>query len=564
MGRKGGGDAALQLARKLSRVGMSGEYSSVALEEGAVERASYDDTVAAEALEPEPSPIGDGPADGSVGLDVLMELYGVMVPPASSMSMPITNASVDVKPMPDARRTTAYEAACDSSEVVVAAEQPGLALGEEGSEEAAEAPATPLDFTTAYEFAVRMFTNGKDAPISCGGDAMFDDATVGDCGTVKSVVQKLYRDRPGDICRSPERPDLRLSQEEAQGHLMGNLVIGELLANEARRTGKAVDNILSKEAKDAAAAKEAAKGPRKRARALPDEAAREEALKAIDDDLAAQLARRLRATPTISLQLPARRTVVVELKPKVIKPEAAEAKAVNKLARLRADAARTEAAVLPAEAAAVAAKRRLERAEQALADLHSLRFNQALSGWKVPLPAKGDEHDEPYQAHLEEQQELDAQLEVLQPRVASLRREWLAAQDASEDARSAAEDARDAVALEECTRADARRRAERDAEWAALREEYERERAESEVRMAESRARVDASMTALARLKRARSPSDMPTVAAPKVFKLTGMSAAEVGSIASQVSQESIGPLYWDDSAWDGYNRAVQREYGSD
>ena len=42
------------------------------------------------------------------------------------------------------------------------------------------------------------------------------------------------------------------------------------------------------------------------------------------------------------------------------------------------------------------------------------------------------------------------------------------------------------------------------------------------------------------------------------------MSAADVGSMASQVSQESIGTLYWDESAWDGFNRAVRREYGSD
>jgi len=68
----------------------------------------------------------------------------------------------------------------------------------------------------------------------------------------------------------------------------------------------------------------------------------------------------------------------------------------------------------------------------------------------------------------------------------------------------------------------------------------------------------------LSRLKRELSPASCPTVTAPKVFKLTGMSAADVGSMASQVSQESIGALYWDESAWDGYNRAVRREYGSD
>ena len=62
---------------------------------------------------------------------------------------------------------------------------------------------------------------------------MLRDATFGDCCMVKAVVQALFSERLSDICRcrSPARPDLRLSKEEAQGHLIGNLVIGELLAD---------------------------------------------------------------------------------------------------------------------------------------------------------------------------------------------------------------------------------------------------------------------------------------------------------------------------------------------
>ena len=436
---------------------MSATGDGVPLDDGSMERASYADNGASEALEAEHIPIADGPSDCSVGHDVLMELYGVMVPPTSSTTASVTNAHVDVAPMANGHRTTTSEAAFSSSEMPVEAERPGLASGEEGSEEAAEAAAVPLDFTTAYQFAVRMFTNGKDASISCGGNAMLDEATVGDCVTVKSVVQALYRDRPGDICRSPERPDLRLSQEEAQGHLIGNLVIGELLANEARRTGKAVDNILNKEAKDAVAAKEAAKGPRKRARAQPDEAAQEEALKAIEDDFAAQLARRLRATPSISLQLPPRNTALVKSEPKIVKREAAAAKAADKLARLRTAAARAEAAVLPAELNHTAAKRRLERARAAFAELRSLRFEHALAGARVPMPEPGAECDEPYQAHVREQVELDGEMEALDAKVSMLRSACSAAEDAAEDARDAAEDARNAVAAEERTRAAAAR-----------------------------------------------------------------------------------------------------------
>ena len=537
-------------------------------EAGLPERSSYDDPGAAEALEPEPAPIHDGPAEGSVGHDIFMDLYGCMVPPPSFTSMSVTSTGKDVETMPDAFRSTTSEAAFGSSEMAVEAEQPGLASGEEGSKQAAEAAAAPLDFTSAYEFAVRMFTNGKDASISRGGNAVLDEAMVGDCGTVKAVIQALFRDRLGDICRSPERPDLRLSQEEAQGHLIGNLVIGELLANEGRRVGKCVDNIVAKEAKDAAAAKEAAKGPRKKARALTDEAAREAALKAIDNDLEAQLARRLRRPPTISLQLPPRNTTLVKSEPKAVKPEVAEAKAVDKLARLRTAAARAEAAVLPAGAHHTAAQRRLERARAALSDLHSLRFNLALAGAKVPLPDGQSECDEPYEAHMQKQAELDDEVEALEARVARLRTECNAAEDAADDARDAAELARDAVAAEERSRAAAARAAERAAEWAAewaaQEEERECEQEESQARLAAARANVAAAEAALARVKRVRQQSDMPTAAAPKVFKLTGMSAADVSSIASQVSQESTGPLFWDESAWDAYDRAVEREYGSE
>ena len=53
----------------------------------------------------------------------------------------------------------------------------------------------------------------------------------------------------------------------------------------------------------------------------------------------------------------------------------AVAAAADKLARLRAAAARAEAAVLPAEAHLTAAKRRVERAQQAREDLASLIFH---------------------------------------------------------------------------------------------------------------------------------------------------------------------------------------------
>ena len=303
---------------------MSATGDGVPLDDGSMEHASYDETGAAEALEADAAPVRDGPSADTAGHGAPMEFDGQSVSADMMAELYGTIGELGSLPMCNGERTMPNEGNAGNIGVTVEPERPGLGPAGEGSEAAAEAPAAPLNYDSAYQWAVRMFAVGSDAAIDIGGDAVLADAPVGVCCMVKQVVQDLYRNQPNDIGRSPERPDLRLSQEEAQGYLVGNLVIGELLAHEGRAVGKRVDNVVAKENKDAAAAKEAAKGPRKKARALQDDEAREAALKAIDDDLEAQRARRLRAAPTVSLQLPPRRTVVVESKPKVLKPEAAE------------------------------------------------------------------------------------------------------------------------------------------------------------------------------------------------------------------------------------------------
>ena len=90
-------------------------------------------------------------------------------------------------------------------------------------------------------------------------------------------MQAVFSDHADNVCRSPERPDLRLSKEEAQGHLAGNLVIGELLPVEARAVGKRVDNHIMAEAEASKKASKRAKEKRRTARAKADEAARREA-----------------------------------------------------------------------------------------------------------------------------------------------------------------------------------------------------------------------------------------------------------------------------------------------
>ena len=108
-----------------------------------------------------------------------------------------------------------------------------------------------MDEATLYAWVVRMVGGGKDSSIMLGGKPVCEKPTIGLCVRSKAAVAKAFTERAGDICRSPERPDLRLSKEEAQGHLMGNLVVGELLVEEARSVGKDIDNVCRREAAQA-------------------------------------------------------------------------------------------------------------------------------------------------------------------------------------------------------------------------------------------------------------------------------------------------------------------------
>ena len=66
--------------------------------------------------------------------------------------------------------------------------------------------------------------------------------TVELCWLAKQAVQTLFEKQRKQQCRSPERPDLPLSQEEASGFLCAAALGVELLPTEARALGKRVEN----------------------------------------------------------------------------------------------------------------------------------------------------------------------------------------------------------------------------------------------------------------------------------------------------------------------------------
>ena len=74
-----------------------------------------------------------------------------------------------------------------------------------------------------------MFCGGRENLVLRAGDPIVEKVTVELTTSIRAVVTAIFHDFADRICSSSERPDLRLAEEEALGHLAGSLVVGELL-----------------------------------------------------------------------------------------------------------------------------------------------------------------------------------------------------------------------------------------------------------------------------------------------------------------------------------------------
>jgi hypothetical protein len=413
------------------------------------------------------------------------------------------------------------------------------------------------------ERARAMFLGGVGDPVRSGERPIASEATNDLVFLAKTVVLELFEQRRSEVRMVSETA--RLDQEEAVAYLLGDVLGYELLPAEARPIGKAAQHAAAvfrgkpkgSKAKPSAdqRLKDKASTDRSKARAA---AAKSEALAAgldarlaaIDERLAAD--RRELASTVVALPWPDRRSVVCE------RAEPKPRAEVDALARLRADAEKAETAATRADADAVAAHRRLERMKARLDKLAAKRLAQSTCGWRLS--------DEGYQVLLKERAETDAEYEQVRAMWSELLRAHAAAQCTAEDARHAAEVAREAVADEEESRsreaAWERETQEREAKYAAEREAWQREWEAEEAAAAERRAELTARLAALERMRthepwRWESPEETRVrlhggaelvwgsvegrMAAPppKVFKLTGMSAEQIRGLASEVSQES-------------------------
>ena len=90
--------------------------------------------------------------------------------------------------------------------------------------------------------ASRMFLRAGKDHIESGNPPVASAVTNNLVTAVRAAIRALFKAQRDDICRSPERPDLMLSQEEAMGYLIADALGRPLLAPlDARPVGKRID-----------------------------------------------------------------------------------------------------------------------------------------------------------------------------------------------------------------------------------------------------------------------------------------------------------------------------------
>jgi hypothetical protein len=424
-------------------------------------------------------------------------------------------------------------------------------------------PSEELDKELVAARARAMFLGGAGHPRRSGERPIATEATYDLVFLAKTVVLELFEQRRSEVRMVSETA--RLDQEEAVAYLLGDLLDYELLPEEARPIGKASQHAAAvyrgkpKGGKGKPSAdqrlKDKASTDRSKARAA---AAKSEALaasldarlEAIDEQLAAD--RRELACTVVPLPWPDRRSVIRAVPvPKPPRKEEATEKAA--------------ATVAEAEAAKVAADAEVKRATRALA---RLKPRPKFDGTVPEFPPL-------YFFALDCEPEEQARRDALRAELGAAERALLYAKAAAQDAAWEEKAAQEELEWAECDRRRAeqfeRETQEREARWAAERAAWQKERgaeaAEGEARRAEleaRRAELEARLAALDRARalepvrweiptetRARlhggaevvwgSVEDRVAATPPKVFKLTGMSAAEVQGLASEVSQECTG-----------------------
>ena len=235
---------------------------------------------------------------------------------------PAADRQVHVPPHSHSTRTQSQRAAADASMVAHKDGACGFLSNEEGVKADARLALAALTDDELIERVKIIVTSNPDGPMPSGLDGIGGVVLVDTCVRLKLAVNKVYEAKKTmPICRSPERPDLALSQEEAYGRAMVDLIRGkfELVPKELRDIGKKVDTAARREKETHEKVKAKAKDKKKNARTYAKNneakaASLDETIAAIDTDVDEKRIARL--LKQVDVDLPAENTVVVESKPK--------------------------------------------------------------------------------------------------------------------------------------------------------------------------------------------------------------------------------------------------------
>ena len=184
---------------------------------------------------------------------------------------------------------------------------------EAGQPLAATSSPTGREQVEMIERAEVMFFGNGAHPIASGRPGDGKPATIGLCMQVKAIVSNLFATRAREVCASGERPDLKLSKEEAYGHLVVDVLRGNatLLANEPRQIGKRLDVYAAREAKAASRAKDEARHEIRKRQRISAAGGGEAAHGGLSLEEAIDAAQAERYAREVDLQLPNLSTTVV-------------------------------------------------------------------------------------------------------------------------------------------------------------------------------------------------------------------------------------------------------------
>ena len=196
----------------------------------------------------EPDGIEDVGRQGSVGYDV----QGQVETDSGSdplHSEPETGDPMDCKPpQPHGTRTHGLgQHSASGKDASTEDEAPGYDSKVGGVSTAALAALAALTDEMLFKRLEKMITTNQNGPVASGERGIGMPVLINTCVRVKAAVNSLYDKHGGRVCRSPERPDLQLSQEEAYGRFIVDLVIGvtELVPHELREIGKRRNLLIS-------------------------------------------------------------------------------------------------------------------------------------------------------------------------------------------------------------------------------------------------------------------------------------------------------------------------------